>query len=123
MGCLFVIVPFALLFLIAWLADVLPKFVETRRYRAKLKRLKPQLEAIDRSDLRSRFSVLQDNCASSVEQLRRKYNLGEHDTEIPIHLYVERDASYQKTRSKASGKKKRRVKTYKKRPWRYRRYY
>jgi hypothetical protein len=117
--CILYIVGFyGSIYIIAWLIRTISKFLEIRKYKAKLKKITPQLKTISTEELSSELLSIKESYLPLVDLLRQRYRIGGEDEQVKdIYKYAEEEADYRRSMRKPPERTRRRK--YK----RYRRYY
>jgi len=115
---LYIVGAFLLFCLIAWIVEEVGKFLETRRYKKKLKRLRPVLDAIDTAELCLRLSEIRQAYSSITQLLQQKYEFSKESENVKtIDQYVQEETNYRRSKRKATKR------TYRRKRVGYRRYY
>jgi len=92
---------YAVLATIGWLIKEVGKFLETRRYKAKLKKITPQIDSINIEELSSKLLTIKQSYLSLIELLQRKYKIREKKEHVKtIHQYVQEEADYRRSKRK-----------------------
>ncbi len=117
-GVLLVIGFYSSFFIIPWLIRIISKFLETKKYRAKLAKITPQLKVISIEELSSGLLSTKESYLSLVGLLRQRYGIGGEDEQVKdIRKYTEEEADYRRSIRRPSDRAHRRKHR------RYRRYY
>jgi hypothetical protein len=115
---LYVIGFFVLLWFIVWAVKKLCEFIETAKYKEKLRRLAPQLGSTELNRLSSNLSEVKEVYYQTSEILYRRYKIsGEEEHVKTIEEYVKGEANYRRSKRRPA-RRKSRVRHYK-----YGRYY
>ena len=87
--------------ILVWFLREVVKFLETQKYKAKLKKLSPQINSIDIHELSSRLSVIKQSNISSTKLIKRKYRIREKTEQAKtIEQYIQEEATYRRSRRK-----------------------
>jgi hypothetical protein len=101
--------------ILVWFLREAVKFLETQKYKAKLKKLSPQIDSINIHELSSRISAIKQSYVSSNKLIERKYGIREKTEQArTIEQYIQEEATYRRSKRKKPKKTHHR---------RYRRYY
>ena len=101
--------------ILVWFLREVVKFLETQKYKAKLKKLSPQIDSINIHEFSSRLSAIKQSYVASNKLIERKYGIREKIEQVKtIEQYIQEEATYRRSRRKKPKK------TYHRR---YRRYY
>jgi hypothetical protein len=104
--------------IIPWFIREITKFIETRKYKAKLKKITPQIEAINTEELSSELISAKESYLSLGGLLQGRYGIcGEDEQKKDISTYTEEEANYRRKIRKPSEE------THRRRYRQYRRYY
>ena len=117
MVILYIIGFYILLIIIGWIIKKIGKFLETRRYRAKLEKLTPQLEAIDTKELATNVLAIRESYSSLMKLLESNYKVSNEEEQVKsIYQYVQEEANYRRSKRKppkrSHGRKYRRYRRY-----------
>lgn len=101
MEFLYLIGFFALLIIIGWIFKKVGEFLETRKYKIKLEKLTPQVEAIDTKELSLRLSEVKESYSSLKELLGHNFKVSTEDEQVKsIYQYVQEEADYRRSKRK-----------------------
>lgn len=101
MEILYIMGVFFLICLVLWIVDEVRSFLEIRRYKKKLKRLAPQLQAIDISTLLSRLTETKETYHFLVGLLQEKHMFSsESEPAKTVYDYVREEAKYRRSNRK-----------------------
>lgn len=90
-----------LVYALVWTVRQVLKFLETRRYKKKLRKLAPQLNALDIPCLLSRLKEMKKTYDSLAAVLQDNHKLAiEAEGEKTIDDYVREEAAYRRTKRK-----------------------
>jgi hypothetical protein len=116
-GVLIVIGFYSSFLIIPWFIRVISKFIETRKYKAKLEKITPQIEAINTEELSSELISAKESYLSLGGLLQERYGICGEDEQIKdISTYTEEEANYRR------GMRKPPERTHRRKYRRYRRY-
>jgi hypothetical protein len=108
MELLYVIGFFVLLWFIVWVAKKLYEFVQTAKYKKKLRRLAPQLESIKVNQLFSKLSEVKEAHQQLSEILYCRYRISCDEEHVKvIEEYVKEEANYRRSKRKPARRKSR----------------
>lgn len=114
MELLYLIGFFVAIWVIGWIFKVVGEFLEIRKYKIKLKKITPQLEAMNIEALIARFSEIKSTYSELVEHLQNKYKIYKEKEQVKtITQYVNEEAKYRR------GKRKPAKRTHRKKYWQY----
>lgn len=100
---------FTALAVIVWFVGVIGKFLETRKYKKKLRKLTPQLAAINMEELFSKLSDVKESYSTLMELLQERYKLSGEDEQVKtIEQYVQEEANYRRSKRRKPLKSHRR---------------
>jgi hypothetical protein len=99
------------------LIKAIANFLKTRKYKAKLKKLTPQIYAIDIDELSSKLTVIKQSYLLLDKLLQEDYVIRDKEEQKSIDQYVQEEAHYRKSIRRPTKKSRRRKYTG------YRRYY
>jgi hypothetical protein len=92
-----------------WLIKEVEKFRETRRYKAKLKNITPQIDSINIEELFSKLSTIKQSYLSLQRLLERKYKVSEKNENVKaVYQYAQEEADYRRSKRKPAKKTYRR---------------
>lgn len=95
--------------ILGWLLKEVEIFLETRRYKSKLKNITPQINSINIEELHSKLSTIKHSYLPLSELLQRKHKIREKKEHVKsIYQYVEEEAEYRKSQRKPAKKTYRR---------------
>ncbi|MBW1932743.1 MAG: hypothetical protein JRI56_06960 [Deltaproteobacteria bacterium] len=101
MGLFYVIGFYILLIIIGLLLKKIGQFLETRRYRIKLEKLTPQLEAIDTKELAAKVLAIRESYFSLMKLLESNYKISKEEEQVKtISQYVQEEANYRRSKRK-----------------------
>jgi hypothetical protein len=94
----FVIIGFwCSLLMISWIVRTISKFLEIIKYKAKLKKITPQVKAINTEELSSELISAKESYSSLVNLLQKRYGvLGEDEQVNDISKYIEETRKYRR---------------------------
>jgi len=108
MELLYVIGFFVLLWFIVWAVKKLCEFVETAKYKKKLRRLAPQLGSIDVNQLFSKLSEVKEAYHQMSEILYRRYRISCDEEHVKtIEEYVKEEVNYRRSKRRPARRKSR----------------
>jgi len=109
MEFLFVIGFYALLIIIPLIIKEICRFLETRKYKIKLEKLTPQVEAIDTKELSLRLSAVKESYSSLKELLGHNFKDSTEEEQVKsIYQYVQEEADYRRSKRKPPKRSSRR---------------
>ncbi len=115
---LFIVGVYVSFCIIAWLIRTIFKFLETIKYRSKLKKITPQLEAISIEELSSQLLSIKESYLSLADLLRQRHRIGGENEQVKdINEYIKEEADYRRSIRKSPKR------THRRKYRRYRRYY
>jgi uncharacterized membrane protein YgaE (UPF0421/DUF939 family) len=81
---------------VTYIVEAISKLLEIRKYKAKLKKIAPQLKTIDIEKLSAKMSSVKTNYLSLEKFLRQHYKVGNEEESKDICKYVQKEANYRR---------------------------
>lgn len=83
------------LYFIIWIIRTIFKFLETLKYKAKLKKITPQIESINTEELSSILLSTTKSFSSLMGHIQQQYGITDEQLK-DIHTYQEKEAVYKR---------------------------
>jgi len=83
------------LYFIIWIITTIIQFLETLKYKAKLKKITPQIESINTEELSAKLLLTEESYLKLMDQIKQRYGTADEQW-TNIRRYQEEEALYKR---------------------------